>query len=71
MKEDVKNQKDAPLAVNLQRGIKPPYNLCWICNRKFRGNHYDKRVIDGYMRWLHKTCARDNDRGMDIDWSAV
>ena len=29
MKEDVKNQKDAPLAVNLQRGVGP---ACEFCN---------------------------------------
>ena len=38
---------------------KPPYNLCWECNRKFHG-YLGLRVtllIDGREVFVHASCA--------------
>lgn len=46
------------------RFIKPPYMLCWACNRKFTagGKYAQKRDIATGPVWLHVRCAREFDR---------
>ena len=46
----------------VERVVMPKYRLCWLCNRKFRGNHFAVRTIDGHERHVHKSCAEDYDR---------
>jgi len=48
----------------VERGVKPKYRLCWLCNRQFRGNHFTVRTIDGHIRHIHKTCAEDHDKDL-------
>ncbi len=45
---------------------KPRYRFCWACSRKLHGNSYVLRVIDGYERILHGTCAADIEAGIEV-----
>lgn len=46
---------------------KPRTRLCWLCGRKFRGNHFTEVEIDGHMRELHKECAKKPDFWFGIE----
>ena len=45
----------------MQAGRKPRTRLCWLCNRKFQGNHFAEVEIDGHLRELHKGCAKEQE----------
>lgn len=45
----------------VERVVRPNHPLCWMCNRKFRGNYFVERAIAGHMRQLHKACAEESD----------
>jgi len=42
--------------------------FCWDCGRKINGNHITHRVIDGYIKVLHKNCARELDENGMIEY---
>ena len=46
---------------------KPPYKLCWNCNRQFQGNHYTKAENDAGFIFVHKACAEQMLRDGIID----
>lgn len=38
---------------------KPPYRLCWSCNRQFHGNHHSTVETETGIVYVHKECGRE------------
>jgi hypothetical protein len=42
---------------------KPRVRFCWECGAKLYGNHFAEKMIEGYMKVLHKECAKALETG--------
>lgn len=64
-KKSVTKEETYKKGEGVERVVRPRYRLCWMCNRKFQGNHFATRTVQGHERHLHKACAEDYDRDPD------
>jgi hypothetical protein len=37
---------------------RPPYRLCWWCNRQFQGNHWRELVTASQSFFVHVSCVQ-------------